>query len=160
MLSQQTETSFLSVTRPNPTAQYKKLPRKYPASFNLIVSSVQLFKSGVLAAVRLPVCIFWSLWRSCPAAFQQSDHESAMCWWNGVPCAPLPGSCLRQAANQCWVLWRRFLWQIGFPSGIWPVLPCWCSEGFQQNWGVSHTMGSAWALAGVVPALLQLYNNM
>lgn len=161
MLTQQTEPPFLSIMRP----QSQELnTRSYLGSFQL--PSTRLFHQSYYLKVVFQLqsnTVSWYLSVVAGAVVQLLFNDLIM----SLPCAGamefpvvlLLGPYRRKAATRHWVLCQRFLLRICFPSGSWPVLPCCCSEGFQQNWGVSHTMGSAWPLAGMVPVVMQLYNS-
>lgn len=149
MFSEKTEPPFLSITCSKPIAQYKKLCKRFPAYFNMIVSGVPLFASDFLAGVKYcPLISFSHYQSSCPAAPKWSDHEPALHSSNGIPWVLLSGA-----------LCQRFLQGICFPGGIWAVLSCCHNEGFQQNWGVSHTVGPAGTSAVTVTVLVQFHDN-
>lgn len=143
MLSEKAEPPFLSITCSKPTAQYKELSKKFPVNFNMIILGVPLFESGFLAGVKhCPVIPFSHYQCSCLLWACIAQQQ-----WNSPE---IPGILLLGA------LCHRFLQGICLPSGIWAVLSCCHNEGFQQNWGVSHTVGPA----GHLSLSLSLCNSM
>lgn len=143
IFSEKAEPPFLSIMCSKPIVQYKKLSKKFPANFNMIILGAPLFECGFLAGVKhCPLIPF--------SHYQSSLHyEPALHGSNGIPWALLPGA-----------LCQRFLQGICFPNGIWAVLSCCHDVGFQQNWSVSHTVGPAGTSSVTVSVLVQLHDNI
>lgn len=78
------EPPLLSITRPKPIVQYKKLSKKFPVNFTMIILGIPLFESGFLAGSKHHPLISFSLYQnSCPS-------WACMAWqqWNSLGAPP------------------------------------------------------------------------